>query len=107
MARDLGLANIRLLELDLRELPDDLGRFDYIIAHGLYSWIPVDVRVHVMPLIARHLAPNGVSFVSYNTLPGCHLRRVVWDMCKYHTRDIADKPAQVAAARAPLNLVAT
>jgi SAM-dependent methyltransferase len=107
MARDLGVANIRLLELDLRHLPADLGSFDYIIAHGLYSWIPAEVRAHVMPLIARHLAPNGVAFVSYNTLPGCHIRRVVWEMLKYHTRDIADKPARVAAARSLLNLVAT
>ena len=59
MARDLGLTNIHLLQLDLRDLPDDLGSFDYIIAHGLYSWIPAEVRAHVMPLIARHLAPNG------------------------------------------------
>jgi SAM-dependent methyltransferase len=107
MARDLGLSNIRLLQLDLRHLPEELGRFDYIIAHGLYSWIPAEVRDHVMPLIARHLAPNGVAFVSYNTLPGCHMRRVVWEMLKYHTRDIPDKPAKVAAARGRLNLVAT
>jgi SAM-dependent methyltransferase len=107
MARDLGLTNIRLLELDLRHLPVDLGSFDYIIAHGLYSWVPPEVRAHVMPMIARHLAPNGVAFVSYNTLPGCHMRRVVWEMLKYHTRDIADKPAAVAASRALLDLVAT
>jgi SAM-dependent methyltransferase len=107
MARDLRLTNIRLLELDLRHLPADLGSFDYIIAHGLYSWIPAEVRAYVMPLIARHLAPNGVAFVSYNTLPGCHMRQVVWEMLKYHTRDIADKPATVAAARALLNLAAT
>ena len=37
MARDLGLSNLRLLQLDLRDLPADLGGFDYIIAHGLYS----------------------------------------------------------------------
>jgi hypothetical protein len=60
-----------------------------------------------MPMIARHLAPNGVAFVSYNTLPGCHMRRVVWDMVKYHTRTIGDVSAKVAAARALLDLVAT
>ena len=106
MARELGLTNIRLLELDLRDLPNDLGSFDYIIAHGLYSWIPADVRAHVLPLIARHLAPSGVAFVSYNALPGSHMRRIVWEMLSYHTRDIADKPAKVAAARSLLNLVA-
>jgi len=105
MASELGLTNVQFLELDLRELPADLGTFDYIIAHGLYSWVPPEVRAHVLPLIARHLAPQGVAFVSYNTLPGCHMRRVVWDMLKYHTRDIAGKSAKVAAARAILDLV--
>lgn len=107
MARGLGLANVRLIERDLCDLPDDLGTFDYIIAHGLYSWIPEEVRADVMPRIARHLAPNGVAFVSYNTLPGCHMRRVVWDMARFHTRSIADKRGKVDAARALLDLVAT
>ena len=107
MARDLGLTNVELLQLDLRELPADLGQFDYIIAHGLYSWIPATVRAHVLPLIKRHLAPNGVAFVSYNTLPGCHMRRAVWEMLKYHTRELPGMPAKVVAARSLLKLVAT
>jgi SAM-dependent methyltransferase len=106
MAKSLGLTNIRLLQLDLRHVPADLGSFDFIIAHGLYSWVPADVRAHVLPLIARHLAPKGVALVSYNTLPGCHMRRAVWEMLKYHTRDIADMPGKVAAARSLIRLVA-
>jgi ubiquinone/menaquinone biosynthesis C-methylase UbiE len=104
MAGDLGLANVLLLEHDLRALPADLGRFDYVIAHGLYSWVPADVRAHVMPVIARLLASNGIAFVSYNALPGCRLRAVAWDMIRHHTRDIADRRAKVAAARALLEL---
>ncbi len=107
MAGELGLANIQLLQLDLRDLPANLGSFDYVIAHGLYSWIPVDVRARLLPLVARHLAPHGVALVSYNTLPGCHMRRVVWEMLKYHTRNVADMPAKVVAARSLLKLVAT
>lgn len=106
MADAIGVSNVDLLECDVRDLPSDLGRFDYVVAHGLYSWIPTDVRAHVMPAIARHLAPKGVAYVSYNALPGSHLREVVWDMVKYHTRAIADKRAKVAAARELLELVA-
>ena len=105
MADDLGLTNIRLLQLDLREVPADLGSFDYIIAHGLYSWIPAEVRAHVLPLIARHLAPKGIAFVSYNTLPGCHMRRAVWEMLRYHTRDTAGMRAKVTAARSLLTMM--
>jgi hypothetical protein len=61
----------------------------------------------VLPLIARHLAPNGIAFISYNTLPGCHMRRAVWEMLKHHTRAIKDRPARVAAARSLIALVST
>jgi SAM-dependent methyltransferase len=107
MAADLALANVHLLQLDLRELPADLGTFDYIIAHGLYSWVPEVVRAEVLPLIARHLAPNGVAFVSYNTLPGCHARQAVWEMLKYHTRTTTDPTARLAAARGLIALVSS
>ena len=107
MVSELRLANVHAVQLDLREVPRDFGTFDYIIAHGLYSWIPADVRAHVMPLIARHLAPNGVALVSYNAMPGCHMRGIVWDMAKYHTRNVPQKSAKVAAARAFLEFVAT
>jgi hypothetical protein len=89
------------------ELPNNLGPFDRIVAHGLYSWIPASVRAQVMPLIASRLAPKGVAFVSFNAFPGCHLRRAVWEMLRYHTRDIADLKAKLAAARALLGLVGT
>jgi SAM-dependent methyltransferase len=107
MAHDVGAANVELIERDIRDLPADLGAFDYIVAHGLYSWVPADVRAHVLPVIARHLAPKGIAFVSYNTLPGAYLRAAVWDMLKYHTRQIADKRAKLAPARSLLELVAT
>ena len=100
-----GLANCRLLESDLREIGDDLGTFDYIIAHGLYSWIPEEVRAHVLPLIARHLSANGVAFVSYNTYPGCHIRQGVWGMLKFHTRHIEDLNARIASARELIELL--
>jgi SAM-dependent methyltransferase len=105
MADGLGVTNCRLLECDLRDLGDDLGGFDYIIAHGLYSWIPAEVRTHVLPVIARHLSPNGVAFVSYNTYPGCRIRQGAWDMLKFHTRDIEDPGARVVAARELIDLL--
>ena len=105
MAEGLGLANCRLVERDLRDLGDDIGTFDYVIAHGLYSWIPAEVRAQVLPLIARHLSPNGVAFVSYNTYPGCHVRQGVWDMLKFHTRGIDDAGARVVAARELIDLL--
>jgi SAM-dependent methyltransferase len=105
MAADLGLANITLLCADLRDLPAELGAFDYIIAHGLYSWIPTDVRAHLLPLVARHLAPDGVAFVSYNTYPGCHIRQAAWEMLKYHARGITDLKQKLVAVRGLIELL--
>lgn len=100
MTDDLGLANVRLLQCDLAALPADLGPFDYVIARGVHSWLPDEVRAHLLPAIARHLAPGGVALASYNTLPGCHLRRAVWDLLRYHTRAIDGRRERLAAARA-------
>jgi SAM-dependent methyltransferase len=105
MAADLGLTNIRFLALDMRAAPADLGEFDYIIAHGFYSWVPVEVRELLLPFIARHLAPRGVAFVSYNTYPGCHIRRAIWDMLRYHTREVTDARAKLVAARSLIELL--
>jgi hypothetical protein len=104
MAGALALSNVDFLECDLRNLPADLGTFDYILAHGFYSWVPTDVRAQLMPRIAMHLARNGVAFVSFNALPGSHLRALAWDMLGYHTAGIADRREQIAAARALLEL---
>lgn len=66
----LGLTNITLLVRDLQEVGDELGQFDYIIAHGVYSWAPAPVRDRLMALTKRCLAPNGIAYISYNTYPG-------------------------------------
>ena len=44
LAGELGLRNIRLLQMDLRDFAADPGIFDYVIAYGLYSWVPEDAR---------------------------------------------------------------
>jgi hypothetical protein len=105
MATQLGLANALFLTLDLRAIPEDFGEFDYIIAHGLYSWVPASIRRHLLPFVARHLAGNGVAFVSYNTYPGCYVRRAMWEMLKYHARDATDHRAKLAAARSLISLM--
>ncbi len=86
--------------LDLLEAADQLdGTFDYIVAHGVYAWVPDGVRAAIMPLIERLLSPRGVAFVSYNALPGGYGRMAVRDMMLHHVGHIADPAAQIAAAK--------
>jgi len=95
-AAELGLANTVWLQEDLRKIPASLGAFDYIIAHGVYSWVPADVRDAMLTSIAQRLAPDGIAFVSYNVYPGCYVRRMAWEILKFHVEDIADARARIA-----------
>jgi len=99
-ASALELSNVAFHDADLRDLPADLGPFDYVIAHGFYSWVPEPVRLAMFETIHARLAPRGVAFVSHNVLPGCGLRRMVWDVLKPHVAGIEDPVARIAEARA-------
>lgn len=105
-AERLGLRNLSLAQRDLAEFPADAGRFDYIIAHGLYSWVPPEVRDRLLALLAHHLAPNGVAFVSYNLYPGCHIRRMVWEMLRFHIDHLPDPRERIAEAQTLAQLLA-
>jgi SAM-dependent methyltransferase len=82
----LGLSNIKLLHCDIMNVDAGFGEFDYILAHGVYSWVPPAVREKMMMIFKQNLAPRGVCYVSYNAHPFSHLRDMVRDMMRYHTR---------------------
>ncbi len=106
LATDLHLSNLTLLQQDLRVVPKRLGMFDYIIAHGVFSWVPPAVRNGMLALIARRLAPQGIAFVSYNVYPGCYMRRMAWEILKFHTGEIDDPRTRLAEAQALIKLMA-
>jgi SAM-dependent methyltransferase/methyltransferase-like protein len=106
-AEALGLRNVELRAADIREAGDGLGEFDYVVAHGVFSWVPDDVRDALLGLCRRVLSPTGVAYVSYNALPGCHVRRVFWDVMRFHTHGITDDPPlKMRQARAVLHFLA-
>ncbi len=81
-----GARNVTLQQGDICDLPADLGRFDYIIAHGLYTWVPPAVRDRLLAICEAHLNEQGIAFISYTVFPGGHLRRMIREMLLYHTR---------------------
>ncbi len=102
----LGLGNVTLAAQDLNEADHGAASFDYVIAHGLYSWIPEPSRDALLASIRRHLAPGGVAFVSHNALPGGRLRQIVREMLLFHIRDVVGTSARMAAARERLAALA-
>ncbi|WP_426166040.1 methyltransferase [Sandarakinorhabdus sp. DWP1-3-1] len=94
-----GLTNIVNRVGDITVAADTLeGPFDYIIAHGVYAWVPPPVRAALMRLVGRVLAPDGVAFISYNALPGGHLRQVIRDLMFHHLQGIDDPAARLQRA---------
>lgn len=70
-AADCGIANATYHAADFsRAASLNLPAFDYIVSHGVYSWVNDDVRQSWRSFIERHLKPGGVLYVSYNAMPG-------------------------------------
>jgi cyclopropane fatty-acyl-phospholipid synthase-like methyltransferase len=95
----LGLANITLSARSLTEIGAADGAFDYIIAHGLYSWIPEDLRDALLQVCGERLSENGIALISYNVLPGWRLFQAVRDSMMLHAGDETDFQARGAKTR--------
>lgn len=96
----IGARNITFAVADILSLGPQLGQFDYIICHGVWSWVPPKVREHVFALMRGLLAPQGIGFVSYNVLPGWYLRGSVRALAQRVTPDAGPPAARAATARA-------
>ena len=84
----LGITNLDLLEGDVNESHDHLGTYDYIIAHGFYSWVDEDTKDNFLRLCKEHLAENGILYMSYNTYPGWHKMDSVRALLEFANKDI-------------------
>ncbi len=102
----LGLQNLSLRHKDLLAFGEGEEPFDFVIAHGIYSWVPDSVRKKILEICSRLLSKNGVAYVSYNTFPGWHQRRMVRDMMRFHTQNISDPDRRRSQALAMVNFIA-
>jgi methyltransferase-like protein/2-polyprenyl-3-methyl-5-hydroxy-6-metoxy-1,4-benzoquinol methylase len=102
----LGLTNIELKHLSILDVTKDLGRFDYLLCHGVFSWVPTPVQDKILAICRDNLAPHGIAYVSYNTLPGWHLRGLIRDMMQYHAEHFNEPMVKVRQARNLLDFLA-
>jgi methyltransferase-like protein/cyclopropane fatty-acyl-phospholipid synthase-like methyltransferase len=104
---ELGLTNIQLHPLDLCEAGRErFGSFDYIIAHGLYSWVPPFARKRILAVCRELMTPQGIAYVSYNAYPGNHLRDLARGIIRFHTARSESPSEKVERARAILRFLA-
>jgi methyltransferase-like protein/SAM-dependent methyltransferase len=105
--KGMGMKNVTLYSMDIcAPETNQLGRFDYIIAHGVYSWVPEPVRERILAICREMLSPQGVAYISYNAYPGNHLRDLVRGMMRFHTARFEDPIDKVGQARGLLKFLA-
>jgi SAM-dependent methyltransferase len=102
----LGLQNIELRCASILDVDASYGEFDYVVCHGVYSWVPPQVQQKILEICRDRLAPTGIGYISYNTYPGWHLRDSVRHMMRWHVAGFAEPRRRIEQARALVDFLA-
>lgn len=101
----LGLKNIELKHLSVMDIDKSFGQFDYIICHGVLSWVPPEVQDKILEVCGNNLSKDGIAYISYNTLPGWNSVRSAREMMMYHTTMFNTPAEKAAGARQILKFI--
>ena len=101
---DLGLENIEFIGRPFADMPP-LDKFDYIICHGVYSWVDQGARNRILEICRTHLVENGLAVISYNALPGWNMVRSLREMMLYQANLFKDPVEKVNQAMELLRFV--
>ena len=101
IVKEIGLSNLELIHGDICEFKSD-EKFDYIIAHGVFSWVPDFVKEAILRVVRENLSQNGVAFISYNTYPGWKVKDVVRDLMLLAAKDKESTEDRLKAAKEAL-----
>lgn len=104
LRRRAGLENVELRHQDISTF-ESSEPFDYIIAHGVYSWVPPEIQESLLRVISETLAPNGIAYVSYNTYPGWCLQEMVREMMLFASRRVEEPREKLVQAKEYLDLL--
>ena len=109
LKNEFGLKNIKFIQADISKLSlnqiGDAGKFDYIICHGVYSWVPDPIKEAILAKIKEFLSPNGIAYVSYNVYPGWKIKDVIRDFLLFGTKNITSEYEKVKKAREPIKFL--
>ncbi len=84
VVEELRIDNLQLRTASILDIDESFGSFDYVLCHGVYSWVPPQVQEKILQICATQLTPTGIAYISYNTHPGWRQRGAVRDMMRYH-----------------------
>lgn len=89
--KGIGIDNIKLYNMNILDYNQEFGLFDYIICHGVYSWVPEIVQDKILDVIKKSLKPNGIAHVSYNTYPGWKSIEIYRDSALFRLETLKDQ----------------
>ncbi|HFC7920133.1 TPA: methyltransferase regulatory domain-containing protein [Neisseria meningitidis] len=90
----MGLENVRLEEKDILTIDESFGKFDYIIVHGIWSWVPDTVKNKIFSICRNNLTEHGIAYISYNVYPGWKRQEQLRDIMQFSSRDVLEEPLE-------------
>lgn len=105
VAEAVGARNLDLRAMSLTDITAAFGSFDYIICHGVFSWVPPEVRDAILRICRENLAPQGIAYVSYNTYPGWKASDVIRDAMVLNSFGAETPQEKIARAKDMLALI--
>jgi methyltransferase-like protein/SAM-dependent methyltransferase len=99
----LGLTNITLRQANIMDVVNEKNQYDYIIAHGVFSWVPEVVQEAILNICGNQLSDDGIAYISYNVYPGWKMREVIREMMLFHAGNLADPKLKLQQGRAILD----
>jgi len=95
-AGQAGITNVEFLERSFLDLTSqEVPECDFIVLHGVYTWVGPAVRAGIQRIIRERLKPGGLVYNSYNCLPGwaadSPLQKLVFEMARHLTGDASQR----------------
>ncbi|MDT3378102.1 class I SAM-dependent methyltransferase [Labrys neptuniae] len=95
----IGLTNIELRQQDITFFDNPGHRFDFILCHGVYSWVPEPVRHAILDICSKYLEFQGIAYVSFNVLPGWRPKQILRDALMAHVGKASNQRERISKAR--------
>ena len=103
IVEQMGIKNLKLIQGDISQIAMGGGsrefgkKFDYMIVHGIYSWVPDFVKDAIFEVGKNYLSPHGLIYISYNTYPGWKGKDVLRDLMLFAASN--ETALSIAAAK--------
>ncbi|SKC90082.1 regulatory domain of a methyltransferase-containing protein [Burkholderia sp. YR290] len=101
----LKLKNVELRQQDLTTLGEVDGKFDYIICHGVYSWVPQAVQQAILRVCSENLSADGIAYLGYKTYPGWKSREIVRDAMLLRAGELKGAGERLAHGRGMIDFL--